>query len=156
MQKIFGISVVALLLVSCNQSGGVRSVESTPAPLTTTYTNTPPATSDSAKPVVITSQPALPTLPGANNNVSTVALNPKHGEPGHRCDILVGAPLNSPPGNTVPPTVTNSNPAPVMMNNTQPATQPAALPSNKAVTLNPPHGQPGHDCSVLVGQPLKS
>jgi hypothetical protein len=23
-----------------------------------------------------------------------VKLNPKHGEPGHRCDIQVGAPLN--------------------------------------------------------------
>ena len=149
MQKIFGISVVALLLVSCNQSGGVRSVEATPAP-TTTYTNPPAVSIDSTQPV-ITSQPTLPTLPGANNNASTAALNPEHGQPGHRCDILVGAPLNSAPGNTVPPTVTNSNPAPVMMNS-----QPAVLPGNKAVTLNPAHGLPGHDCTIPVGQPLKS
>jgi len=26
-----------------------------------------------------------------------VALNPAHGQPGHRCDIAVGAPLNSAP-----------------------------------------------------------
>src|SRR6188474_1027285 len=25
-------------------------------------------------------------------------MNPPHGQPGHRCDIAVGAPLNSPPG----------------------------------------------------------
>jgi len=30
-------------------------------------------------------------------NSSSTALNPKHGEPGHRCDIAVGAPLNSKP-----------------------------------------------------------
>lgn len=30
---------------------------------------------------------------------TTPALNPPHGQPNHRCDIPVGAPLNSSPGN---------------------------------------------------------
>lgn len=53
-----------------------------------------------------------------------VALNPPHGQPGHRCDIAVGQPLNS-----------------------QPKQQ-----SN--VNVNPPHGQPGHRCDLAVGAPL--
>jgi hypothetical protein len=28
--------------------------------------------------------------------------NPAHGQPSHRCDIPVGAPLNSPPATTTP------------------------------------------------------
>src|SRR5690554_139487 len=27
---------------------------------------------------------------------------------------------------------------------------------NNGVTLNPPHGEPGHDCAVPVGQPLNA
>lgn len=35
---------------------------------------------------------------------------------------------------------------------------PASLqqPANAGVVLNPPHGQPGHDCAVEVGKPLNS
>lgn len=53
-----------------------------------------------------------------------VALNPAHGQPGHRCDIAVGQPLNSQP-----------------------------KPQNNA-KVNPPHGQPGHRCDLAVGAPL--
>ncbi|WP_107039261.1 hypothetical protein [Brumimicrobium mesophilum] len=28
--------------------------------------------------------------------------------------------------------------------------------NNGAVKLNPPHGEPGHDCAIAVGQPLNS
>ncbi|NMH27766.1 hypothetical protein [Flavobacterium silvaticum] len=37
----------------------------------------------------VTQAPAQKVAPG---------MNPAHGQPGHRCDIAVGAPLNSPPG----------------------------------------------------------
>ena len=53
-----------------------------------------------------------------------VVLNPKHGEPGHRCDIAVGAPLNS--------------------KNDKKTTE----------NINPPHGQPGHRCDLPVGAAL--
>src|SRR5687767_6499994 len=36
-----------------------------------------------------------------NNSVTanSAGLNPAHGEPGHRCDIAVGSPLNGKPAN---------------------------------------------------------
>lgn len=82
----------------------------------------------------------------ASANTGTVALNPKHGQPGHRCDIPEGSPLTGTPA----PAIANQppvNPAAVL-------SQPAAYGTSN-VALNPPHGQPGHDCSVEVGKPLK-
>lgn len=78
-----------------------------------------------------------------NAKKTAAGMNPAHGQPNHRCDIPVGAPLNSKPakaGNTV------QTAAPV---NTVPATNAAGQ------KLNPPHGQPGHDCTIEVGKPLK-
>lgn len=72
---------------------------------------------------------------------STKGLNPEHGKPGHRCDISVGAPLDS------KPTV-----------QTQTQQQPTVVTTPvKTVTppgMNPPHGEPGHKCEVAVGAPL--
>ncbi len=69
---------------------------------------------------------------------TTPALNPPHGQPYHRCDIPVGAPLNSSLGK-----------------------QPAATTSETTTTetapgMNPPHGQPNHRCDIPVGAPLNS
>ncbi len=87
---------------------------------------------------------------------TNTAPNPAHGQPNHRCDIAVGAPLNSAPTNATAPTttITNSSPTPVQTITTPAVTTPAA----NVVTapgMNPPHGQPGHDCSIAVGAPLK-
>jgi hypothetical protein len=86
------------------------------------------------------------SVPANTNNFNTatpsanVALNPPHGEPGHRCEIEVGAPLNTPaqPKLTTP----------------QPTFQPQQPSGSVAAGTNPPHGQPGHDCAVPVGAPL--
>ncbi|MBT2562700.1 hypothetical protein [Pedobacter sp. ISL-64] len=74
-------------------------------------------------------------------NTSSKKLNPKHGEPGHRCDIAIGAPLDSKPTQVV---------------TTQPAVvkQTVAIKTGKG--LNPPHGQPNHRCDIAVGAPLNS
>jgi hypothetical protein len=77
---------------------------------------------------------------------TTVALNPPHGEPNHRCDIEVGAPLDSPPK----PNLSTQQPAFTPSLNTQPQSQPQTV----APGTNPPHGQPGHDCGIPVGAPL--
>lgn len=53
-----------------------------------------------------------------------IVLNPAHGQPGHRCDIAVGQPLNSKPEKKV------------------------------SGNMNPAHGQPGHRCDLPVGAPL--
>ncbi len=77
-------------------------------------------------------------------------MNPAHGQPGHRCDIAVGAPLNSPAGKPAAQPVTTPvqqtiQGAPSILN---------APTSNTAVGMNPPHGQPGHKCEIPVGSPL--
>ncbi len=72
-------------------------------------------------------------------------MNPAHGQPGHRCDIAVGQPLNSKPvAKTTATTVTS------------PAQQVQAAATPTAPGMNPPHGQPGHKCEIAVGQPLNS
>ena len=77
---------------------------------------------------------------GTQNTTTTpangdIAKNPAHGQPGHRCDIPVGAPLNSTPAQNTTTTPLNTS-------------------NSEGVTLNPPHGQPGHRCDIKVGDPL--
>ena len=92
--------------------------------------------------VVMTQNPQVvqPTAPG---------MNPPHGQPNHRCDIAVGAPLNSKPA---PATTTGTTV------NAQPQVTTTEVP-NKVKTLpgmNPPHGEPNHRCDIAVGAPLNS
>ena len=86
----------------------------------------------------------------SSSSVQGVTLNPPHGQPGHRCDVEVGAPLNV--------ASSNSNPmqqSPIKVNNTAPIkNSPMATPSSGTGGINPPHGQPGHRCDVKVGDPL--
>lgn len=70
-------------------------------------------------------------------------LNPAHGEPGHRCDLPIGAPLDG-TASTGPAT------APVL---SVPSTA-IDPPANAVGRINPAHGEPGHDCGVPVGSPL--
>lgn len=89
-------------------------------------------------------------------NANSGALNPAHGAPGHRCDIAVGAPLNSPAAQTA------AAPTPQPVTTQQVTTQPAPTPSTtptvneKGQKLNPAHGMPGHKCEIAVGAPLDS
>jgi hypothetical protein len=64
-------------------------------------------------------------------------LNPEHGQPGHRCDLPVGAPLN---------------PAAASQNTPAQATKSTAGPV--LPKTNPAHGLPGHRCDLAVGAPL--
>jgi hypothetical protein len=81
----------------------------------------------------------------AEVNSGEVMLNPEHGMPGHRCEIPVGAPLNGASSDVG--TGINSGAATA---GPRAETQPMA----PKVRLNPPHGEPGHDCNVPVGEPL--
>ena len=92
-------------------------------------------------------------------------MNPAHGQPGHRCDIDVGMPLNSPPGkksaNIIQPTVTKAGAVtPAMINQANAPTTDAIKPATEtapvvtAPGMNPPHGQEGHVCGLGVGEPL--
>jgi len=92
-----------------------------------------------------TAAPVLNPLQQSSNTSSNAAVNPAHGQPGHRCDIAVGAPLNSAP-------VTTNNTVPVTNQISQPATSTAT----STYGLNPSHGQPGHRCDIAVGASLNS
>ncbi|WP_160137133.1 hypothetical protein [Chryseobacterium sp. c4a] len=87
-------------------------------------------------------------------------MNPPHGQPGHRCDIPVGQPLNSQPSatpasqnisvganNSIQIDPSSAAPAKIAVDNN-------AQPVKTAPGMNPPHGQPGHRCDIPVGQPL--
>ncbi|MBK8521747.1 MAG: hypothetical protein WAT20_07820 [Ferruginibacter sp.] len=81
-------------------------------------------------------------------------MNPPHGQPGHRCDISVGAPLNSKPAAPV-----TAQPATTL---TAPQQQPQVTMKEVPTTtktapgMNPPHGEAGHRCDIAVGAPLNS
>ena len=120
--------------------------DATTSPATSIATDTTTSTSnDTTEATVTTNNKTTSPLPDPQR--ASTALNPQHGQPGHRCDIAVGAPLNSP---------TQS------IQQTMPATPTLPLPplppanTSGSVRLNPAHGQPGHDCTIPVGQPLKS
>jgi hypothetical protein len=104
-------------------------------------------------------QPAITTTPAkvtpAVGGSGSSAPNPAHGQPGHRCDIAVGAPLNSPATIPSQPKVqqtVSSSPAAVTAT---PSATTVPLSTDPNAKLNPAHGQPGHDCSIAVGAPLK-
>jgi len=157
-------TVSTLLIVSC---GGSDSPEKDSSLVLSDSANKVVSNNnDSIKPVIVnapggttpalvnTSPATTITQPAAT--VTAKGMNPAHGQPGHRCDISVGAPLNSAPTGTATPSVqTTSTPSPLPT----PAatTAPAVLGGgNPNAKLNPAHGQPGHDCAIAVGAPLKN
>lgn len=86
-------------------------------------------------------------------------MNPPHGQPGHKCEIPVGAPLNSKPTankkpQTTPLVVKNkTEDKPVMNVNSKNGTA-TIVGTTTLPGMNPPHGQEGHRCDVAVGAPL--
>ncbi|TKC13030.1 hypothetical protein FA048_05275 [Pedobacter polaris] len=118
-----------------------------------TKANTAPAVTTPTVTQVVSPQPTAAVTSTPQSTAGTVdskgqKLNPAHGQPNHRCDIAVGAPLNSKPAQaSVKPQVTVSQP-------TATATPQAPVLNEKGQKLNPAHGQPGHKCAVAVGAPL--
>ena len=114
-----------------------------------------------------TSQMQMPqmqtiTQTAVAKTITPKGMNPPHGQPNHRCDIAVGAPLNSKPATPVT-TTTTATPAvasgEVSKNITVQPPVPALLSTSSANTetpegMNPPHGQAGHRCDIAVGAPL--
>lgn len=113
--------------------------------------------------------------PMAEENSEKVMLNPPHGQPYHRCEIPVGAPLPqttnattqttneqvevAAPQTTGPAPSVENNPYAPTIENAKNAAASQTQSSSKANTgtkprLNPPHGQPWHRCDIAVGSPL--
>lgn len=137
-----------VILVSCgeNEAGGsVQNKAIAPASAPTISAPSTPVNPNNA--VLPVSNPTAPIIGGGK-------LNPAHGQPGHRCDIAVGAPL--PAANATPAANTPTLNAPVLNNPTTAAptvAQPQPV-QPVAKGLNPPHGQPGHRCDIPVGESL--
>jgi hypothetical protein len=136
------ITLVAGLLSGCANSTSENEEETTPAAPTPVVQE-----NEVTIPDAIQLETTIPTANEAQTNGSepTVALNPPHGQPGHNCDIAVGAPLD---GSASKPQTTAAPAA------AQPLVQPNFSGAASTTGLNPPHGQPGHDCDVAVGAPL--
>lgn len=167
---ILPVLFVASIITSCGSSSSDESstpatnTTSTPAVTTPVTTNSQPTSTQTiqTQPSVNATVP-VPNIPQGTVPVSGKAgLNPAHGQPGHRCDIAVGAPLDSKPAaqtiTTTPQPVANAQPVtvsnPITINN--PAATPGARPKPVAAGMNPEHGQPGHHCDIAVGAPLNS
>ncbi len=125
-----------------------------------TATASAPSVGNASNNTPVTKAPSLPATALEN---SSVKLNPAHGQPGHQCGISVGAPLNSKsapasiPTATIPASATPTTkniPSPVQPTVTPVQTLPDATKAGSG-KLNPAHGQPGHDCTIAVGAPLK-
>lgn len=117
------------------------------------------------QPAVTVQQPiSTPTInpvnavQGINTSTSSAGLNPEHGKSGHRCEISVGAPLNSKPIQS--PTTTQQLPPSTQNPYTavQKPTPPSISAPNGVIAagMNPEHGKPGHRCDISVGAPLNS
>lgn len=139
-----------------------QPLSSKPATQPSTFINpVTTATTPKTKPTTTYTAPFInPDVKAVTNPVtnfrpttqSSAGLNPAHGQPGHRCDINVGQPLNSKPAQTSSTTPTTTT-LPTI-------TSPTITPTTNTITvapgMNPAHGQPGHRCDIKVGQPLNS
>ena len=170
-KSLLGLLSIALVLCACK-----KDLEPQVASETSATPSTPQAPVQDAPVAQMT-----PAAPGQNAPTTTMTpaqmtpaqpakvapgMNPAHGQPGHRCDIAVGAPLSSPPGKTPAQPAMTINPSQpnqsVKMTPTASGTpallQPtaSATPAATAPGMNPAHGQPGHRCDIAVGAPLNS
>ena len=157
MKKIY-LVILTLALVSCQKknetpetlSPELASYEQKSASDSSNVTSTKnsvPITMNNSAPVApesntVSVNQTQPTAPG---------MNPPHGQPNHRCDIPVGAPLNS--KKAEPTTVKSTD---IQTSTTTPIAVPQNNTSSTSVAagMNPEHGQPGHRCDIPVGAPL--
>ena len=151
---IAGIFLASLVFISCKKE--LQPQESSQTPTTEVAA---PETQTLEKQFEVqnpNTQTVQAPNPAQTQAAPTAAgMNPPHGQPNHRCDIAVGAPLNSPKGATPPP------PPPAPMPQSTPQGQatvtPVDMASGTTATkpgMNPPHGQEGHKCEIAVGAPL--
>lgn len=164
--------VASLITFSCKKESETQEsntpkeiimprVQSLPVATTPNITTVPSQT------VQNTTPQTMPVMPQPVKVAK--GMNPAHGQPGHRCDIAVGAPLNSlvksnlatnaPTTPSTPYTVTQTptTPPATITPAATAAKTPALLNPETVATapgMNPPHGQEGHRCDVAVGSPL--
>lgn len=158
--KRLSVTIVILLIafsMACKNSSKIPALEgqaSDPGTTQLAQSSSQPSTVAPATSANPFKAPPVP-LPAT---VTAPGMNPPHGQPNHRCDIAVGAPLNSPPksSNSAPSATTQSN-SPVQITTTPITSSQLNAPNQStAEGMNPPHGQPNHRCDIAVGVPLDS
>ena len=154
MKNKFIIPIILISFFFFRCSNAPKETESEQLPISTETTGEDGIVNSMESDTAISTLQVETTQP----QVSTeVALNPAHGEPGHRCDIAVGAPLNSAPSQPASQEIKMENIKPIEMTVPAPGNTDPQAPASvmTAPGMNPPHGEPGHDCAIPVGQPLK-
>jgi hypothetical protein len=153
--KHINISIILamVLLMACSNSSANKPAAPGPDSGAIQPASAPPPSSTES---IVRSDNPGSAAPGTVPRTETATgMNPPHGQPGHSCEIPVGAPLSSIPG-TLP-----SPPAVSLQTVTPGSTQQGNVPAQTTVAqtapgMNPPHGQPGHSCEIPVGAPLSS
>ncbi len=158
--KRLTITIIILFMaftMACKKSSNIPAVEgraSDPGITQLAQSSSKPSTASPAPSANPFKAPPVPL----STTVTAPGMNPPHGQPNHRCDIPVGAPLNSPPksSNAAPSATTQSN-SPVQITTTPITSSQLNSPNQTtAEGMNPPHGQPNHRCDIAVGVPLDS
>ena len=167
----------SLFFISCKKT---EEASTATEQKTETTATEKPAANDASKITTTPAPSATQTTPGGQ----PPKLNPPHGQPYHRCEIAVGAPLDgsAPAQGTTPAPVQQNAPKSFFKtvqteqqaNPTQPvvaapakqvkptqqvkpvATQASTTPNatGPKPKNNPAHGQPHHRCDIKVGDPL--
>ncbi|MCU0403229.1 MAG: hypothetical protein MUE99_01685 [Chitinophagaceae bacterium] len=141
------IAITLLVSAACNEPSEENSSDATLSTPSVTEAPVVPPAKDSSATLNITPSAATVTAP-------VTSVNPPHGQPGHRCDIAVGAPLPSTNTTAPAPNPVVTQPAVI---NPPPAANPIPVTSGPVQgpkKVNPPHGEPGHRCDIAVGAPL--
>ena len=151
---LLGVIAISLLATSCNKDEKPTYIKEEVG------VQQPAVAVNSAPKTSLLDQAGVQSNPNpASISAAPGIKNPPHGQPGHRCDIPVGQPLNvSPtaiqttpgqsPNNAIKIDANSVPPGKVTVNNGSQAKTPPGM--------NPAHGQPGHRCDIPVGQPLSS
>ena len=149
-KTLLSMASIALFTVSCTQT---KEIKPTIIEGETAATTTDATVPEGGATIVASNPEAVVNGKQVSAPAAGISgMNPEHGKPGHRCDISVGAPLNSP--------VNNAAAAPQTMQMPSSAPAPIANPNQPkqvvAAGMNPAHGEPGHRCDISVGAPLNS
>lgn len=156
IKAVFTLLIVSVILISCGENEKKSESPLTEIPEKTETQAQELKTNETTNtPVQMQTQTTPKTSTGNTvTQVTPAGINPPHGQPGHDCSIPVGQPLDGSKLN-----MTNSS-TPQQPTFQQSGPRVSNVPNNStqrtttAPGMNPPHGQPGHICSIPVGSPL--
>lgn len=113
----------------------------------------PPETNSTQTTEVNKIDPVVKPVSTTESSGTPPKLNPPHGEPFHRCEIAVGAPLDGTPAPNTPNAPPKEEPK-SFFKALQTENQTQEVTKGEKPKLNPAHGQPYHICEIAVGAPL--